>query len=132
MALKEERAGYGALSFSSVVKGALIALVITVLGSALLGVVYQTTGLAEKTLPGISVALFYLSVFVGSFWAARDAGSRGLLHGVLAAVLIVLAGLLLAGLFFDFQAAAGNLLLRCGLSGFAGAVGGVLGVGLSR
>jgi len=132
VALNEKRAGFGTLNFASVIKGALIALVITVLGSALLGVVYQMTGLAEKTLPGLSVALFYLSILVGSFWAARDAGSRGLLHGVLVALLIVLLGLLLTGLFFDFQAATENLLLRSGLSGFAGAMGGVLGVGLSR
>lgn len=132
MALNEDRAGSGVLSFSSVVKGALIAFAITVLGSALLGVVYQMTGLAEKTLPGFSVTLFYLSVLIGSFWAARDAGSRGLLHGVFVALLVTMFGFLLAGLFFDFQATAGNLLLRSGLSGLAGAAGGVLGVGLSR
>jgi len=132
MSLKDDRAGLSALSFSAITKGVLIALVITVLGSALLSVVYQMTGVAEKTLPATSVALFYMSILVGSFLAARDAGSRGLLHGVVVAVLFMLLGLLLAGLFFDFKTAAGNLLLRGGLSGIAGAVGGVLGVGLSR
>ena len=132
MALKEDRAGFGALSLSAIIKGVLIALVITVLGSALLSVVYQMTGVAEKTLPGTSVALFYLSILIGSFLAARDAGSRGLLHGLVVAILFMLLGLLLAGLFFDFKAVAGNLILRGGLSGIAGAVGGVLGVGLSR
>lgn len=132
MSLKEDRAGFGALSFSAITKGVLIALVITVLGSALLSVVYQMTGVAEKTLPATSVVLFYLSILIGSFLAARDAGSRGLLHGIVVAILFMLLGLLLAGLFFDFKTAAGNLLLRGGLSGIAGAVGGVLGVGLSR
>ncbi|HBX22751.1 MAG TPA: TIGR04086 family membrane protein [Desulfotomaculum sp.] len=132
MSLKDDRAGLGALNFSAITKGILIALVITVLGSALLSVVYQMTGVAEKTLPATSVALFYVSILVGSFLAARDAGSRGLLHGIVVAILFMLLGLLLAGLFFDFKTAAGNLLLRGGLSGIAGAVGGVLGVGLSR
>ncbi|KJS10843.1 MAG: hypothetical protein VR67_16225 [Peptococcaceae bacterium BRH_c8a] len=132
MSLKDDRAGLGALSFSAITKGILIALVITVLGSALLSVVYQMTGVAEKTLPATSVALFYVSILIGSFLAAREAGSRGLLHGIVVAILFMLLGLLLAGLFFDFKTAAGNLLLRGGLSGIAGAVGGVLGVGLSR
>jgi len=130
--MKEDKAGFGALSFAAIVKGVLIALIITVLGSALLGVVYQLTGVAEKTLPATSVALFYLSILIGSFLAARDAGSRGLLHGVVVAILFMLLGLMLAGLFFDFKTAAGNLLLRGSLSSIAGAVGGVLGVGISR
>lgn len=132
MSLKQERNSFGVLSFSAIIKGVLVALVITVLGSALLGVVYQSTTVAEKTLPVTSVILFYLSIIIGSFLAARDAGARGLLHGVVVAIVFMLLGLLLAGLFFDFKATAGNMLLRSGLSGIAGAVGGVLGVGLSR
>lgn len=132
MSLKENRSGVSALNFSAVLKGVLVALVITVLGSALLGVIYQTTSLAEKTMPVTATLLFYLSLLAGSFMAARDAGSRGLVHGCAVAVLFVLLGWLLAGLFFKLDAVPGSLLLKGGLSILAGAVGGVLGVGLSR
>jgi len=132
MVLKDERVGFGALNLTAVIKGALIALVITVLGSALAGAVYRMSGLAEGSLPAVSTVLFYLSILVGSFWTACSAGSRGMLHGLAVAFLIVLLGLLMSGLFFDFKAALENLPLRSLLSGVLGAVGGVLGVSLSR
>lgn len=132
VALKEERVGLRAFSFTAVIKGVLAALVITVLGSALLGVTYQFTGIAERSLPVASAVLFYLSILAGSLLAARDAGAGGLLHGIVVAVLFLLLGWLIAGLFFNLQGAPGSLLLRGGLSCVAGAVGGILGVGLSR
>ena len=131
MVLKEERT-VRTLSFSSVVKGALAALAITVLGSAATGAVYQLTGVAESTLPATATALYYFSIVAGSFIAARDAGARGLLHGVAVALLFLLAGWFIAGLLFDAKVAPGSWLLKGGLAGVAGAVGGGLGVGLSR
>lgn len=132
VSIKEDRSGSRGLNFAAIIKGVLVALVIIVLGSALLGLVYQTTGVAEKTLPATSAVLFYLSIVIGSFMSARDAGARGLLHGVAVAVLFLLLGWLIAGLFFEFKATPGSLLLKGGLSVVAGAAGGVLGVGLSR
>ena len=131
MVLKEERT-VRTLKFSSVVKGALAALALTVLGSAITGAAYQLTSVAESTLPATSTALFYFSIMAGSFIAARDAGARGLLHGVAVALLFLLVGLFISSLLFDAKVAPGSLLLKGGLSGVVGAVGGVLGVWLSR
>ncbi len=132
MVLKDERMVYPVLNVSAVLRGVLAALVLTILGSALLGVVYQLTNLSEKTLPATATVLFFTSIVIGSFIAARVAGVKGLLHGVVVAVLFLLLGWLIAVVFFDFKAVAGNMFAKGGLSLLAGAAGGVLGVGFSR
>nr|WP_279233161.1 TIGR04086 family membrane protein [Desulfallas thermosapovorans] len=113
-------------------KGVLAALIITVLGSAVLGIAYHVTGLAEKTLPQASNVLYYLSVFVGSLLSARWAGCKGLVHGIGVAVIFVLFGWLIAHFLLYTQNVSSALWQKALFSCLIGSVGGILGVGVAR
>ncbi len=130
--LKQERTGHPLLNLSSVLKGVLVALIITILGCALLGVVYHVTSVTEKTLPLAATVLFYVSIFAGSASAARDAGCKGLLHGIGVAVVFVALAWLMSVFLLQVQGKALSLLVKGLTSCLAGGAGGILGVGLSR
>ncbi|SFR06431.1 TIGR04086 family membrane protein [Desulfoscipio geothermicus] len=130
--LKKETTSYPPLNLNAVFKGLLAAIITTILGSAVSGVVYHVTTLSEQTLPLASSGLFYFSIFTGSVFAAREAGCKGLVHGIGVALLFVLFGWLLANLFLNAKAAFLVVLQKTIISLVTGALGGVLGVGLSR
>ncbi len=130
--LKNEKTTYPPLSLNAILKGVLAALIITVLGSALLGIAYYATSLGEKTLPLTSSILYYISIFAGSVLAARWAGYKGLVHGIGVAVIFMFLGWLIGHFLLHTTAAAGVVLQKAIISCLAGAVGGVLGVGVSR
>lgn len=132
VALKKETTGYPPLSFNAVLKGLMAALIITILGCAIFGVVYHVTALSEKTLPLTTGGLFYFSVFAGSLYAAREAGFKGLVHGIGVAVLFVIVGWFLAKAILHVNAAFFVVMQKTIVSCIAGAVGGILGVGLSK
>ncbi|AGL01449.1 TIGR04086 family membrane protein [Desulfoscipio gibsoniae] len=132
VALKNEKTTYPPLSLSAVLKGVLAALIVTVLGSALLGILYHVTSLGEKTLPLASNTLYYVSVFAGGLLAARWAGYKGLVHGIGVAVVFLLFSWLISSFLLHTQSAAGATFQRVIISCLTGAVGGILGVGVSR
>jgi putative membrane protein (TIGR04086 family) len=129
---KETTSCYPPLNLNAVFKGLLAAIIITILGSALSGIIYHATALSEQTLPLVSSSLFYFSIFVGSIFAAREAGYKGLVHGIGVALLFVLFGWLLSNLFLHVKATFLVVLQKMIISLVTGALGGVLGVGLSR
>jgi len=132
VALKNEKTTYSPFSLSAIFKGVLAALIITVLGSALLGIIYYFTPIGEKTLPMTSSIIYYVSIFAGSVLAARWAGCKGLLHGIGVAVIFLLLSWLIAHLLLHNAAVNGALLQKMIISCLTGAIGGILGVGLSR
>lgn len=132
MPLREEKPGYSSFNSGAVVKGVIVALIITIIGSSISGVIYQVTALAEKTMPLTATILFYLSIFLGSVYTARVAGCMGLLHGVAVAVVFIFIGMVIAKVFLHTGVTSITLLQKGLLSLLAGAAGGVLGVGLSR
>ncbi|MBF7083319.1 TIGR04086 family membrane protein [Desulfallas sp. Bu1-1] len=130
--LREEKSGYFSFKLNAVFKGVIAALIITILGCTISGIFYHVTSLTEKTLPVTATSLFYLSIFLGSVFAAREAGCKGLLHGIAVALLFIVLGLLIAKAFLHMGVTSIMLLQKGFFSLMAGAVGGVLGVGLSK
>ncbi|KAF1084673.1 hypothetical protein SPSYN_02452 [Sporotomaculum syntrophicum] len=129
---KNEKTTSSPLSLNAIFKGLLAALIITVLGSALLGIIYYVTSIGETTLPLTSSILYYISIFAGSVLAARWAGCKGLVHGIGVALLFMLLSWLIGHFLLHTSLTAGVSLQKAVISCLAGAVGGVLGVGFSR
>jgi len=118
------------VNISAVLKGTFLTLAVSILLSVGTGIVYHVSSVTEQTLPWFTVTILAASAFSGSLAAGRQAGSRGLYHGLATGLLFFLALWLLAGLFLPGQASISifsKLLLSLG----AGALGGVLGVGLA-
>jgi putative membrane protein (TIGR04086 family) len=117
------------ISVSAVLKGTFLTLFISLLLSVGTGVVYHVSSITEQTLPWFTGAILVVSTFSGALATGKQAGSKGLYHGLATGLLFFAALWLLAGLFLPGQAGMSifsKLLLTLG----AGALGGVIGVGL--
>lgn len=130
-AMREQKTG-ALLNAGAVLKGLTAALVITVTGCALMGTVYHLTSLSEESLPQTSASLFYLSIFAGSIVASREAAYKGLLHGIMVALMFVLVSWLVAKFFMGHGVSFIYTIQKALISIVSGAIGGILGVGLSR
>ncbi|MCF8010062.1 MAG: TIGR04086 family membrane protein [Clostridiales bacterium] len=124
-------AGNVSLSFMSVFKGTFISLVVSVLGASIAGLVFYFFSVSEKIIPWISTGVLSISVFIGGVWAAYSASNRGIYHGLIVGILFFIISWLLGLLFFP-----GTIVLLCSLqklvlTGMAGALGGIIGVGSS-
>lgn len=118
------------IDIGAVLKGTFLTLAISLVLSAGTGFVYHVTSVTEQSLPWFTGAILVASAFSGSLAAGKQAGNRGLYNGLATGLLFFLVILLLAGLFLPGQAGLSvfpKLLLSLG----AGALGGVIGVGLT-
>ncbi|WP_027363679.1 TIGR04086 family membrane protein [Desulfotruncus alcoholivorax] len=130
-AMREQKTG-AFLSANAVLKGLVAALIITVIGCALMGTAYHLTSLSEASLPRTSASLFYFSIFAGSIVAAKEAAYKGFLHGVMVALMFVLISWLVAKFFMGLGVGFIYTIKKALISIVSGAIGGILGVGLSR
>lgn len=112
-------------------RGTLTALCTALLLILICALLFHFTPLSEALLPIFSLVILVISVFFGSLVGAREAGIRGLLHGLIigAIVFIVIA-------ILSFVIAPGSLgllpfvkkLLACVIAGICG---GMVGVSMS-
>lgn len=120
------------LNLAAVIRGTLAAVIVSILGSAALGLVYYFTGLPEGTLPWVAAGVFALGVFVGGGLAAQMAGSRGLFHGLAVAVAFFVISWLITGLLLPAPVLFPGMLSKFLLCLIAGALGGILGVSMAE
>ncbi len=118
--------------YRSMFNGTLITLIISILGGALLGIAFYFTNLSEETLPWLSYLLLFIGIFCGGAVAAKKAGNRGLYHGLGVGIFYFLFLLLLALFFLPSHIAFIPLILKLLTSLIGGALGGILGIGLSQ
>lgn len=83
---KERPEGYTTFNLMAVFAGTMMSIVISILGMAIIGIVFHLTTISERALPMITGGLFFLSVFLGAAFTARKAGGKALYHGVCAAL----------------------------------------------
>lgn len=131
MPLNNDTTGYPVFSFSAVLRGTLVSLVASVLGAAVLGVVFYFFSLSEKLLPSVATGVLFLSVFSGGMLAAQKAGNRGIYHGLAVSVAFFILSCFLIALFFPGHTIFMNVLQKLAVIGVAGGLGGVFGVGFS-
>lgn len=120
-----------AINFPAVVRGTVAALVISILGAAVSGLIFYFAELSERSLPLAGMGILFLSVFCGGLLASYVAGFKGIFHGVAVAVAFWGVSWLLATLFFPQGATFLVAFKKLAVAAVAGMLGGILGVGLS-
>ncbi|GAB6181017.1 hypothetical protein JCM14036_23360 [Desulfotomaculum defluvii] len=119
------------LSFSSIIRGTLVALSFSLVFSLLAGIIYYFTNVSEKSMSWVAIFILIISVFLGGGYAARRARNKGLFNGLGVGVITFIAIWILVGLFLPgnvlFIGALGKLILLL----IAGGLGGMLGVGFT-
>ncbi len=120
----------GWIQISAVLKGTIITIVISFFLSIGAGFVFHFTSLTEQSMPWFAVTILGLSSFCGSLAAGRSAGSRGIYHGAAVGVIFFFFAWFLAGVVLPGQEALG-IIYKLLVTSCAGALGGVVGVGMS-
>jgi putative membrane protein (TIGR04086 family) len=118
------------INIAAVLKGVLLTIVFSLFLSVLTGVAYHFSSLTDQSLPWFSVAILAVSAFSGSLYAGRQAGNKGLYHGLAVGLLFFSTVWLSAGLLMPGQAILG-IACKLLITSSAGALGGIIGVGLS-
>lgn len=122
---------YEGFKLSTVIKGFIVALVLTLLLCIIVSLVFHFTPLSESLLDNFSAFIFFISMLIGSLLAAYAAGSKGLLHGLAVSGLYLLV-ILAMGIISDPASFTFLMVLkRAGLALLSGALGGFIGIGLA-
>jgi putative membrane protein (TIGR04086 family) len=119
------------INYNSIIKGTAVTLIISAAGSALLGMAFYFTGLSESTLPWFAYAMLFAGVLCGGAIAAKSAGNKGLCHGLGVGLTYFVLIMLIAFIFLPSQATLITVLAKLLITLSGGAIGGILGVGLS-
>ncbi|WP_049771639.1 TIGR04086 family membrane protein [Thermincola potens] len=115
-------------NFNSTFLGTALAFIVAVLLIVVSGTILYFSPATDKWIPASGLLIFFLSVFSGSFFAAKKAGTKGLFHGLGVGVLFFVLSLII-GLFLGAEImglAIGKKLITALL---AGSLGGIWGVG---
>lgn len=114
---------------AALISGVFSGLALSVAASILIAIVIHYTALTESRLPLVATAVGLASMFLAGLWAAREASSGVLIHGVLAALIYALLTSLISAIFLP--GVGGAVIIRnLALAVPAGAIGGVVGVNL--
>ncbi|MBC7107016.1 MAG: TIGR04086 family membrane protein [Firmicutes bacterium] len=126
--MKTDRNNAG-FSLPAVLKGVLCAVAASGLFVGLAGLTYYFVDLTAPALNRLAAAVLFLSAAAGGAYAGRDAGGRGLLHGL--AVGLLYFPLLAASTAWLLPGplTAASLVPKLVLVTVGGALGGVFGVG---
>ena len=116
------------MSFKKILKGVVLAFLISLILICILAVVVYFSGIQDRTISTLVLVISAVSVALGAYFLARNISSGGLLNGLLLAfvyfaVLLVVSFAVNGGVSFS-----GSNLLRLFSQGMAGALGGVLGI----
>jgi len=114
---------------AALISGVFAGLALSVAASILIAIAIHYTALTESRLPLLVFAVGLASMFLAGLWAAKEAYSGVLIHGVLAAMIYALLTSLVSALFLP--GVGGAIVFRnLALAIPAGAIGGVVGVNL--
>jgi putative membrane protein (TIGR04086 family) len=118
------------IKLSSVIQGTVVTLALSLVFSMAAGMIYHFTSITDHAVPWFAVAVLAASSFSGSLSAGRNAGSMGIYHGVAVGIAFFFVVWLAGSLFLPGSAVVG-VVYKLIITTFAGALGGMVGVGLS-
>ena len=117
-------------NITSVIKGVLIAVILSLGFNLMLSLVYYFTSLQESLIHSLIITA--LSVLTASFYVAYLSGSKGLFYGLTIGIGTFLMNLLIFNMFFVGDPTWKVVLLKMAFNVFPGAIGGSMGVILKR
>ncbi len=118
---------YLGIDFKKTLKGVLLSLAISILLTVLLAVVVFFADLSDRTVSTLILLASALSVFLGAIILSKNIESRGLLNGLLLAILYFLVLFAVSSLSGAVAIDRSNLLRFISVLA-AGMLGGILGI----
>ena len=126
----EEEAVRRVFRLDSVLSGVVAAYLASLVCSAVLGAVMLKTTIAQETVPSIISGVSFLSIALGSGYAALKARWAGWMHGAATGALYIVTTILISLVLFPEPLNVVAVLERTVIAGFVGLVAGAISVNL--
>lgn len=120
------------INFNAVIRGFTWALVISVVSSLVITLLLYFTSISEALLPSFATLIFFISILLGSTISAKNAGNRGLVHGILVGFFYFIFSLILSLIFSADSFVWILFLKKITYTLIGGSLGGIIGIGLSN
>ena len=114
----------------AVLKGSLIAIVITLVFFTLFAVVIKVADMQESIIPPVVQVVRTLCIAFGRLLAARASKKMGWLKGAITGILYIFFAFVISSLFGESNFMGSLILSDLLLGAVAGAVGGIIGVNI--
>lgn len=120
------------INIPAMLKGTLYAFIIALVFTLLAGVIMFYTTTSDSWLGAVATFIYGLCIFCGGTAASFKAGRKGLFHGIGVGVIFLILAMIFSGLIDSASVTAFIFIKKLVIAVIAGAMGGVLGVGISR
>lgn len=119
-------------SFLSILKGSIIAIIITLVSMFIVSVIFTLTNISEAFIPQIVIAVTSISILIGSIISSINIGKMGILNGALVGfiylfTIYLLSSIIVCGFSFNIKS-----LIMIGILLVLGIIGGIIGVNISK
>lgn len=118
------------IKLNAIIRGTIMTLALSLILSTAAGLIYHFSSITDPAIPWFSVGVLAASSFLGSVSAGKNAGSMGIYHGAAVGIAFFLVVCLVGGFFLTGSAAVG-IFYKLITTTIAGALGGMVGVGIS-
>lgn len=117
---------------ANVLKGSVIAVILSIIALIIFSIVLTKTNLAQKTINPIIMGITTISIFIGSISSVSKIEKKGIINGGLVGLIYVFSIYLISGIInsnFSFNT---NSIILIISSLIAGMIGGIIGVNIRR
>ena len=115
-----------------IIKGSIVAIIITLLGLLIYSIILASTEIGENTINYVVIGISALSILIGSIISVSKIAKKGMLNGAIVGGIYIIIIYLLSSIInlkFDINS---NSIILMSFSMVAGMLGGVIGVNIKK
>lgn len=113
-----------------IIKGSLLAIVITIVALLIFSVILTYTNVKESTTVPVIFAVMVISIIIGSFISVRKVKKKGLINGAIVGLIYIITIYILSSIFATTFALNMYSFLMIIFAVLAGILGGIMGVNM--
>ena len=115
-----------------IIKGYVIALIITIVGLFIYATVLVKTNIQESTINSVIITITGVSILIGSSVCSLKIKKRGILNGIIVGGIYLLSLYVISSFMVGSFSVSVNSLIMSGVAMMLGAIGGIIGVNVGK
>ena len=115
-------------NIKKIIKGSIISIIVTIVSLVIFAIRLTYTGIAERTIPTVTIIITALSILIGSSLSMSKLKKNGIINGSLVGLIYIMVIYILSSIIEgNFALNIYSIIMILG-SVLAGALGGIIGV----
>lgn len=115
-------------NIKKIIKGSIISIIVTIVSLVIFAILLTYTGIAERTIPTVTIIITALSILIGSSLSMSKLKKNGIINGSLVGLIYIMVIYILSSIIEgNFALNIYSMIMILG-SVLAGALGGIIGV----